>query len=91
MQDVSFSRKPIHKKRGRLRAGDYVSFNQAREFAIQLHFKTRDEWRKWARGELDGYPEKPNHIPSHPDGIYRNDGWKGWKYWLGNMTDHALD
>ena len=65
----------------------YVSFKEAHEFAKSLKLKTRKEWRLYVKEGLSGKPEKPSHIPAHPDGIYKVKGWQGWKYWLGT-SDH---
>ncbi len=62
----------------------YLCFAEAREFAKNLNIKTRREWRLYVNNNLEGYPEKPDNIPSHPDGIYKVKGWQGWKYWLGS-------
>ncbi len=61
----------------------YASFFEAHEFARSLQLKSRKEWRAWAKGEMPTKPERPNHIPAHPDGIYKVKGWQGWKHWLG--------
>lgn len=61
----------------------YASFIDAHDFARSLQLKSRKEWRAWAKGEMGEKPLRPNHVPAHPDGIYKVKGWQGWKHWLG--------
>jgi hypothetical protein len=61
----------------------YLSFAEARKFAVTLQLKTRKEWRQYIKGEMPQLAPKPANIPAHPDGIYKIKGWQGWKYWLG--------
>ena len=61
----------------------YVCFAEAHKFAQSLELKTRKEWRAYVKGALVDKEPKPDHIPAHPDGIYKVKGWQGWKYWLG--------
>ena len=35
------------------------------------------EWRAWRQNET-----RPPNIPSNPERVYKNDGWKGWGHWL---------
>jgi hypothetical protein len=63
----------------------YLSFVEARQFAVTLQLKTRKEWRQFIKGDLTQLPSKPANIPAHPDGIYKVKGWQGWKYWLGTV------
>ena len=58
----------------------WMPFEEAREFARSLNLKTMLEW--------DAYCEsgnKPSNIPSTPECVYKNDGWKGWDDFLGNQ------
>ncbi len=63
----------------------YLSFVEARKFAVSLQLKTRKDWRQYIKGELVGVAQKPENIPAHPDGIYKVKGWQGWKFWLGTI------
>ena len=58
--------------------GKYFSFEKAREVAQSLNIKTRKMWREHCR--TIGIPDG---VPAHPDGIYKVQGWSGWKNWLG--------
>jgi hypothetical protein len=67
----------------------YSSFIEAHSFAKSLSLKSRKEWRAWAKGEINNKPDRPLHVPAHPDGIYKIKGWQGWKHWLGT-ADNSL-
>ena len=69
----------------------YASFFEAHDFAQSLKLKSRKEWRAWAKGEMPHKPERPNHVPAHPDGIYKVKGWQGWKHWLGTADKSYYD
>ena len=68
----------------------YVCFADAHEFARSLQLKTRKEWRLYVKGGMPEKVAKPDHIPAHPDGIYKIKGWQGWKYWLGTADKSLL-
>jgi hypothetical protein len=67
----------------------YRDFDDAREFAQKLNFKSRADWQKYLNNS-----NKPNDIPNKPDHVYRNKGWISWGDFLGtgNMSpsDKAL-
>lgn len=63
--------------------GKHSSFEEARAVARSLNIKTRKMWRE--RCKTEGMPKG---VPAHPDGIYKTQGWAGWKNWLG--TEAAL-
>ena len=68
----------------------YRSFSEARLFVRNLRLKGVSEWRRYAKGELIGYTEKPSDIPSGPDRTYKNDGWTCWPDWFGtNKVPYA--
>ncbi len=62
---------------------NFMSFEDARNFAVSLHLSTRKDWEKYRKGELHDKPPLPSNIPQAPDSSYRNKGWRGWPYWLG--------
>jgi superfamily II DNA or RNA helicase len=61
----------------------HLSFDEAREFVHGLKLKNRKEWQKYCKGEMPEKGEKPEDIPSDPYTKYYNEGWAGWKDWLG--------
>ena len=61
------------------RTGDYsnfVSYNECREYALSMGFKSADEWLQH---------EKPLNIPSKPYNTYPNE-WTTWGDFLGTGT-----
>ena len=57
---------------------EFKSFSDARKFVQKLELKGENEWREYF---ISG--KKPNDIPTAPDRIYKNKGWKSWGDWLG--------
>ena len=49
-----------------------------------LNFKGQIEWRKYCKGELEGYESRPNNIPSSPHETYKDSGWIDYGDWVGN-------
>lgn len=62
----------------------YLPFEEAREFVKNLNFKGQIEWRKYCKGELEGYESRPNNIPSSPHETYKDSGWIDYGDWVGN-------
>ncbi len=57
----------------------YLSFQEAREFAQSMNFRKSKEWKEYTKAG-----KNPQNIPCHPDIIYKEQGWDGWKDFLGN-------
>lgn len=57
---------------------NWRSFEEARIFAQSLQLNSCLEWHCWLKKK-----EKPPDIPSSPNSVYANKGWKGWGDWLG--------
>jgi hypothetical protein len=68
----------------------YLPYEEAHRFAIDLHIKSRKEWRDYVKGKLPG-KIKPQNLPAHPDGIYKTKGWQGWRQWLGTERPFHLN
>ena len=56
----------------------YLSFSEARSFVHKLNLKNQREWKDYVKSNL-----RPNNIPSNPNRIYKDKGWKGLADWLG--------
>ena len=56
----------------------FIDFEEARKLVHQLKLKSNKEWRLLIKNK-----QKPQNIPSNPDSIYKNIGWKGWADFLG--------
>jgi len=57
--------------------GQYLSFEEARNFVRGLKFESLKEWEKWWR------ENKPYNIPATPNQIYKDKGWMGVADWIG--------
>ena len=57
---------------------DYCSFGEARAYALSLKLKSMTDWKQLVRENA-----LPPHIPSYPDQVYKNKGWKGAGDFLG--------
>ena len=58
-------------------------FIEARKFAHSLKLSSQKEWYQYCKGELKGYPSKPEDIPKAPPNAYKGKGWQGTSDWLG--------
>lgn len=63
--------------------GEWRIFEEARDFVKNLNLKGTIEWRKYCKGELDGYEPKPLDIPTNAKDIYKTKGWIDSSDWLG--------
>jgi len=58
---------------------EFIPFDDAKKYIKKFNLKTRQQFRKWT---------KENHsfeveIPRSPSTVYKNEGWHGWKDFLG--------
>jgi superfamily II DNA or RNA helicase len=58
--------------------GEYLSFEEAREFTRTLGLKSYDEWREYCKSG-----NKPSNIPTHVNRHYKDKGWISFFDWLG--------
>ena len=65
------------------RPSEYRSFADAQSFVRSLQLSSCEEWVKYCKGELKGYPPKPKDIPASPQRTYNGKGWDGMRDWLG--------
>ena len=61
---------------------EFLSFEQARQYARSLKLKSSKEWVKITKSD-----EFPENIPKRPEGTYKDKGWRGYSDWLG--TGHG--
>jgi hypothetical protein len=61
----------------------YRAFHDAREFARGFGFRGQQDWIAYCAGRLAGLPAKPSDVPTHPERIYGDLGWRGIRDWLG--------
>lgn len=64
---------------GTSRSREFRQFNEARSFVQGLKLKGIKEWNQYCKSK-----ERPVDIPSNPNIIYSDNGWKGYRDWLGN-------
>jgi hypothetical protein len=65
-----------------------LPFDEVREFAHSLGLKNREEWVKYVNEPKNILREG---IPRYPNGVYENEGWKGWGDFLGTETRAPQD
>lgn len=58
-------------------------FEESREFARGLGFRSGRQWFDYVTGRLASTTPKPNDIPSNPSSVYADKGWSGWGDFLG--------
>jgi len=57
---------------------EYLQFNDARKIIHGFKIKRKDDWMNFLKSG-----KKSDEIPSVPERVYKNKGWKGWGDWLG--------
>ena len=72
-------RRQRHVKLGKKR---YLSFEKALYKARSFKPRNQTAWQVWCM--LPG--RLPAYIPSNPDVVYAQVGWRGWDHWLGTET-----
>ena len=60
----------------------FRDFQKARAYVQSLGLKNRDEWRAYIKSD-----KKPKDIPSNPNTVYKDQGWVGYRDWLGNYKN----
>ena len=63
----------------------YLSFDKARAEVLLLSLGGQKEWSEYSKNK------RPHYIPSNPQIIYKNKGWKSWGDWLGNENVSAIN
>jgi superfamily II DNA or RNA helicase len=68
----------MKKKRKIKRESSFKSFNETRKFARMLGISSCKEWVGFCKNQ-----NKPQDIPSNPNKMFKDKGWKGWPDFLG--------
>ena len=63
-----------------------LPFKKALLYARSLKLKTVKEWQAWSKSAA-----RPAKMPSHPERLYKHDGWQGYGHWLGTGTVASND
>jgi predicted helicase len=58
-------------------------YREARMFARTLGLKSATEWVAFCNGDLHHKIRRPVDIPTNPNVVYDEKGWKSWGDWLG--------
>jgi hypothetical protein len=61
----------------------YRPFAEARSWVRGLGLRSWAEWQDYCAGRLAGKPPKPVDIPNVPHRVYGEEGWIGFRDWLG--------
>jgi hypothetical protein len=56
----------------------FKPFNEALIFVHSLKLSNTKEWKRLLKSG-----NKPKDIPTNPNEVYKNDGWRNWPHWLG--------
>lgn len=64
----------------KFKKGDFLSFEDARNFSRSLNLKTVEEWVKYTKSK-----DIPYNIPVGPASAYKNE-WLSWSDWLGTKN-----
>ena len=62
----------------------FRDFESARKFVRKLGLQSQREWYEYAKSG-----DKPDDIPSTPQTVYKNKGWKNWGDFLGTKNISA--
>lgn len=65
---------------------EYLDFESARKYVRLLKLKNTDEWRNYCKSIL-----RPLEIPTNPQTIYKNNGWKSLGDWIGSGSIASKD
>jgi superfamily II DNA or RNA helicase len=63
------------------RSQQFITYNEAEEFARKLRLETYEEWFTWIRSQRR---ESLPKLPRSPQVVYRDQGWTSWAKFLGN-------
>ena len=64
---------------------NYLPFKQARDYVRNLNLKNSKDWKDYVN------INKVQNIPKKADGTYENDGWSGWKDFLGTENNKKFE
>ena len=56
----------------------YMRYEEASKFVQTLKIKTHKEWKEYCKSD-----KKPKELPFKPERVYKDDGWKGFKLFIG--------
>jgi hypothetical protein len=94
--DIPANPRNTYAKRGWKSMGDWLGtglvayslrrcrpFSKARAFVRSLQLRDVYDWYDFCKGSLPHKGTLPKDIPASPNYAYRNEGWSGYRDWLG--------
>jgi hypothetical protein len=64
--------------------GNWMCFDEARNFVRQLELHSINDWIAYKNGEMSQLPPLPKNMPKNPQQVYMDKGWRNWRDFLGN-------
>ena len=64
----------------------FLSYEKAKKYIKKFNLKNNNEWKIFSRSN-----KRPSNIPSTPNNVYKNKGWKDWPDFLSSgriLTKH---
>jgi hypothetical protein len=65
----------------------YLTYKEARAFAVKLNLKSSTQWLNYCKGSLKDQTSKPDNIPVDVASFYKGCGWISWYHFLGNREN----
>ncbi len=65
------------------RFGEFITFEEAKNFVQKLGLKSANEWKEYCKGNMPALPAKPEDIPTQPNQKYSRSGWISMNDFLG--------
>lgn len=65
---------------------NWMDFQEARKYVRTLNIKSSNGWYMFCKSG-----KKPKNIPSNPNIIYQNIGWKSFGNWFGTNSSHVIN
>ena len=65
---------------------EFRDYNEAIKFVHKLKLKNQNEWNEYIKGNIKDKPPLPDDIPKSPMGVYKDNGWINFSYWIGTYT-----
>ena len=62
---------------------NYPDFISTRKFVHSLKLRTQKDWVDYCQGRFTHKPRKADSIFTYPEIAFGDEGWMGWKDWLG--------
>jgi len=64
----------------------WLPYNEAQKFVHALGLSSFEEWKEYINEKFENLESRPFNLPKSPYYVYKDNGWKGWEQWLGNLV-----